>query len=178
VAADLRPVKAYRLPEALRAELARPFGPVLQEADLAAAVAGKTVVAVGDVVSLTLKRLGLAPQAFVCDFSTQRGTRDPLYEHELGSWGVRVVRATNPAGLLTRAAWDAMRAALQGPGPVRVEVEGEEDLLGIPAFLESPIGARVLYGMPRRGVVVVEVTAAFQAQVRELLARFEQVEAP
>lgn len=177
VDADLRPAKAYRLPEPLRAELAAPFGPIVPEADLPAALAGHPVVAVGDVVSLTLKRLGIVPKAFVCDFLTQRGTRDPLYERELGTWGARALRVPNPPGLLTRQAWDAVRDAVRAPGgPVRVEVEGEEDLLGIPAFLESPPGTRVLYGMPRRGVVVVHVTPEFQAKVRALLARFEQAE--
>lgn len=168
--------KAYRLPERLRGELAKPFGPVVAATRLPALLAGRTVVAVGDVVSLTLKRLGIEPQALVVDFATQRGTRDPLYERELGTWGRRVLRATNPPGLLTRQAWEAVREALQGPGPVRVEVEGEEDLLGIPAFLEAPLGACVLYGMPGQGVVVVEVTAAFQDQVRGLLSRFDRVE--
>jgi uncharacterized protein (UPF0218 family) len=51
-------------------------------------------------------------------------------------------------------------------------VEGEEDLLGIPCFLEAPLGAKVLYGMPGKGVVVVEVTPVFQERVRALLARF------
>ena len=34
--------------------------------------------------------------------------------------------------------------------------------------------AKVLYGMPKEGVVVVDVTPALQQMVRALLARFEQ----
>jgi hypothetical protein len=184
---DLRPAKAYRLPTALRGELAKPFGPIFSTGELAASLKpSDTVLAVGDVVSLTLKRMGFTPRLFVCDYQTQRGGPGGSgahagvsggaaneYEAELGSWGEVAFRVRNPAATITREAWDAIRIALEhGKGPVRVVVEGEEDLLGIPCFLEAPLGAKVLYGMPGKGVVVVEVTPVFQERVRALLARF------
>jgi uncharacterized protein (UPF0218 family) len=176
--ADLRPARRYVLPEALRKELGKPFGPVVGGNDLPKALAGAgTVVAVGDVVSLTLKKLGLEPALFVCDFLTQRGEPDPTYELELGAWGTVAFRVRNPAASITREAWDAVRLGLQerpAKGPVRIVVEGEEDLLGIPCFLEAPDGAVVLYGMPGQGVVVVGVDAALKARVRDVLARFER----
>ena len=171
---DLRPARRYVLPEALRKDLGKPFGPVVAGNDLAEALEGAAaVVAVGDVVSLTLKTLGVEPALFVCDFMTQRGTPDPTYERELGAWGTLAFRVRNPAASITREAWDAVRLGLQHtPGPVRIVVDGEEDLLGIPCFLEAPDGAVVLYGMPGQGVVVVEVDAALKRRVAEVLARF------
>ncbi|MES2155907.1 MAG: GTP-dependent dephospho-CoA kinase family protein [bacterium] len=176
MAADLRPKVAYVLPDSLRGELGRAWGPIVQTDGLPAAVAGAdVVVAVGDVVSLALKKLDIEPRVFICDFQTQRGEPDPVYEVELGSWGDFAFRVRNPAARITREAWDAIRLALAAQdGPVRIVVEGEEDLLGIPCFLECPLGAKVLYGMPGKGVVVVDVTAAFQEKVKALLARFER----
>ena len=175
-AADLRPAHRYVLPEAVRHQLAAPFGPVVGGNDLPKVLAGaKTVVAVGDVVSLTLKNLGIEPALFVCDFMTQRGEPDPTYEIELGTWGTLAFRVRNPAATITREAWDAVRLGLEHtPGPVRIVVDGEEDLLGIPAFLEAPEGAVVLYGMPGKGVVVVRVDAAFKARVADVLAKFQR----
>lgn len=175
-AADVRPTVAYRLPDALRPELAVAWGPVVQTVDLATAVRDAPAFAcVGDVVSLDAKRIGLKPTLFVCDFQTQRGEPDEMYERELGTWGERAFRVRNPAAHITREAWDAVRLALTADkGPVRIVVEGEEDLVGIPCFLEMPLGSKVLYGMPGRGVVVVTVTLEFQQMVRDLLARFEQ----
>ena len=184
--ADLRPAKRYVLPEALRQELAAPFGPILQSEQLKERLAGvECVVAVGDVVSLTLKLLGITPRVFVCDYQTQRGlgggrkgeaaNETGLYEMELGSWGDVSFAVRNPPTTITRQAWDAIRIALDHPeGPVRILVEGEEDLLGIPCFLEAPDGAAVLYGMPNQGVVVVRVDAAFKARVAALLAKFQR----
>ncbi|MEA3166125.1 MAG: GTP-dependent dephospho-CoA kinase [Thermoplasmata archaeon] len=190
--ADLRPPRRYVLPDGLRGELAGAFGPIVQSAGLIAALEGADIVlAVGDVVSLTLKTLGVTPRLFVCDYQTQRGlpgkgsaaamaaaAKDAandktLYELELGTWGELSFRVRNPAASITREAWDAIRLGLQhDEGPVRVVVEGEEDLLGIPCFLEAPNGSVVLYGMPNQGVVVVRVDAAFKARVAALLAKF------
>ncbi|HEX2067064.1 MAG TPA: GTP-dependent dephospho-CoA kinase family protein, partial [Candidatus Thermoplasmatota archaeon] len=160
-------------------ELAAPFGPVLGTDGLRGALAdGDALVAVGDVVSLTLKQLGLTPRLFVCDYQTQRGQPDPLFEAELGGWGRIAFRVRNPAGHVTREAWDAIRLGLEaGPAdpPVRIVVEGEEDLLGLPCFLEAPAGAKVLYGMPGQGVAVVAVDAPLQERVRALLGRFTEV---
>lgn len=191
--ADLRPAKRYVLPEALRGELAKPFGPVLQSEQLKDHVAAApAVVAVGDVVSLTLKLLGITPRLFVCDYQTQRGVpagrtapgvntkalvsnESALYEMELGNWGDMAFTVRNPAGTITRQAWDAIRIGLDHPdGPVRVHVTGEEDLLGIPCFLEAPDGAVVLYGLPNQGVVAVTVDAALKAKVAALLGKFQR----
>ena len=195
-APDLRPRKAYALPEALRKELAVPFGPILNTEQLGQTLTdAHDLVLVGDVVSLTIKELGLTPRLFVCDYQTQRGQADRMFEVELGSWGRLAFKVRNPAGQVTREAWDAIRLGMGygahedgdvdeqgddagGPsgidGPVRIFVEGEEDLLGLPCFLEAPLGAKVLYGMPGRGVVVVDVTPAIQDKVRALLGRFTQ----
>jgi GTP-dependent dephospho-CoA kinase len=190
---DLRPAKRYVLPESLRKELAAPFGPILQSEDLSANLKDVAcIIAVGDVVSLTLKILKITPRLFVCDYQTQRGMpagraaqgvktapmvshETALYESELGSWGDISFTVRNPAASITRQAWDAVRIGLAAEeGPVRIHVEGEEDLLGIPCFLEAPDGAVVLYGMPNQGVVSVTVDAAFKARVAALLARFER----
>jgi hypothetical protein len=163
-----------RLPEALRAALATPFGPVRQTADLPALVAAAQgpVLAVGDVVSLTLKRLGLVPRLFVCDYLTQRGEPDPTYEAELGAWGTFALRVRNPAGQLTRQAWDAVALALEeGKPPVRIVVEGEEDLVGLACFALAPLGALVLYGVPSKGVAVVPVDEAMRKRARDLVSQ-------
>lgn len=202
---DLRPRRAYGLTDELRHELALPLGPVYTTAMLPTALRDATMaVAIGDVVSLTLLELGLAPRIFACDFKTQRGTavvreHHPVldsgtsmpktettapsggfvpppamhYRTQLTRWGTEVIQARNPAGSITREAWDAVRKAFASktPGPVRLEIDGEEDLLGIPAILEAPDGTAVLYGLPGQGVVVVKVDAAMRKRAEDIVAR-------
>jgi len=163
------------MPDAVRAELAQPFGPVVQEDGLAAAVRGAAVVVlVGDVVSLAGKRHRINPKAFLVDFHTQRKADREEWREELGAWGRVGLSVRNPAGTVTREAWDAVRRALWLPeSPVRIVVDGEEDLLAIPCFLEAPVGAKVVYGLPGKGACVVAVDAALKERVAALVARFE-----
>ena len=173
---DLRPAKAYLLPDELRTEVGRAFGPIVSTEELKDAVGGAPLLCVGDQVSLTAKQVGLTPRVIVCDFRTRRGAPSATYRDALGSWGNAEFRIRNPPATLTREAWDAVRTALAlpGPGPARILVQGEEDLLGIPCFLEAPDGSVVVYGMPGKGVVVVKVDARLKTQVRRLVQRFRQ----
>ncbi len=166
--ADLRPASAYILPQRMRPALAEPWGPVVDTATLGVMLQPTdTVLAVGDIVSTTLQDLGIKPRLFVCDYKTQRGGDDPELRARLGSWGDREVRVDNPAASITRDAWSAVVDALAQPDGVttRIVVDGEEDLVGIPCFIEAPVEAFVLYGMPGRGVVVCAVTPELQAKV-------------
>ncbi len=159
------------LPAHLRARLAEPFGPVVQSAELPAAVAGaKRIFSVGDVVSLALKRAGVVPNVFVCDLRTQRGGHSIEYERELGSWGKTAFKVRNPAGGVTDEAWHAVEQAAEiKDKPVRILVEGEEDLVGIPCFAVAKRGDVVVYGMPGKGAVVARVDAKMKAFISEIL---------
>ncbi len=59
------------------------------------------------------------------------------------------------------------------PQQDRIEVDGEEDLAAIPAILMAPEGARVLYGMPGRGMVVVIVDSSARSKAKALLDLME-----
>lgn len=173
---DLRPATRYLLPEDMRDELAKDFGPVVPDEQLEKVLADTDcIIAVGDVVSLDLKERDIEPRVFICDFKTHRDDEAPRFKQELGDWGDKEVKVLNPASIITRKAWSAIRAAIADEGRMtRIVVNGEEDLLGIPAFLEAPIGAKIVYGSPGKGAVVVTVTATFQQKVRALVARFDE----
>lgn len=172
---DLRPALRYILPKSMRTELGEDFGPIVADDDLEG-VLGETdvIIAVGDIVSMDLKKRGITPRAFICDFKTHRDDENPEFKEVLGDWGDKEVKVLNPAGTITRKAWTAVRNAVARDGITRIVVNGEEDLLGIPAFLEAPIGAKVVYGSPGKGAVVVDVTAAFQHRIQAIVAKFDQ----
>ncbi|MHB8632470.1 MAG: GTP-dependent dephospho-CoA kinase family protein [Thermoplasmatota archaeon] len=184
---DLKPAREYRLPTAMREELASPMGPIAVTSGLKALLGNAhPVIAVGDVVSLTLLELGIAPKFFLCDYKTQRGgpvaaNPVPLPAHRfrtmLGKWGSKEMETANPAGTITRHAWETIRKAFAdpAPAPIRIVVRGEEDLLGLPCVMEAPLGAVVLYGMPSKGVVVVHVTEEARERARGILSRMERL---
>jgi uncharacterized protein (UPF0218 family) len=85
----------------------------------------------------------------------------------------RTYRVTNPAGVITSEAWDTIKEALKD-GDAVVFVDGEEDLLAIPAILESPDNAFVVYGQPSEGLVVVTASPEIKREVRKIMNRMTQ----
>jgi uncharacterized protein (UPF0218 family) len=82
-------------------------------------------------------------------------------------------RVRNPAGVITRQAWDAIREAMQHREAV-IFVDGEEDLLAIPAILESPDSAFIVYGQPSQGLVVVTASPVTKHEVKEMMSRMTE----
>jgi len=161
----------YVLTPTLRRKLKKPLGrffpssEVRGEEFLALAARSSLVVTVGDRVTETLQETtGRPPDVFVVDGMERRSAREiPRVPH-----GV-TLKAKNPAGRITWAARRAMKAAFAEEKPVMVLIDGEEDLLTIPAVIEAPLGAVVFYGQPLKGVVAVEVDEKSRAAAREVL---------
>jgi uncharacterized protein (UPF0218 family) len=172
---DLRPVTRYRLPAGLRDSFSEDFGPIVADDDIAAAFSSNDlIIAVGDIVSMDLQQRDIEPRIFVCDYKTHRDEENPEFRDALSDWGDKEIQVMNPAGTITRKAWSAIQTGLAREGITRIVVNGEEDLLGIPAFLEAPDGAKVIYGSPGKGAVIVEVNAALRKRVLAILAKFEK----
>lgn len=164
------------LPDDAREAMRIPLGPVVQEAQLAPLLKGAgTLICVGDMVTLTLVNAGYDISLAIFDYKTKRNEerdfRERLRRME-GEW----VHVRNPPAMITRELWEALRKAIAGikaGKKVLMEVEGEEDLAAIPAIIMAPEGARVLYGMPDRGIVVVTVDPEARGRARALLETME-----
>jgi uncharacterized protein (UPF0218 family) len=156
-----------RLPEAERPSLRRPFGRVFPDIPaLLPSIRGRTVYAVGDVVTHNLLKEGVVPRIAIIDGHTMRApcTRVPEIP-------VRRILARNPAGTISDDLFRAIRDALSDP-PALIFVEGEEDLAVLPLVLTAPPGGVILYGQPGEGVVLREVDSEAKALAAAFVARF------
>lgn len=145
------------LPDEQRHRFKAPMGPVYTDASALLADAGEPVIAVGDVVAATLIAAGYPPAVVVVD---GRSEREPVEEavRERAREIERTVEAANPPATITRSLTAAIVEAIDDASPVRIEVDGEEDLAVLPAVLAAPAGATVVYGQPGVGMVAVPVT--------------------
>jgi uncharacterized protein (UPF0218 family) len=98
------------------------------------------------------------PDVAVFDYKTQRA-EDYKAKERIARMGGRLVKVENPPGRITRALWKAVRDAVSAKEKIKIEVEGEEDLAALVAIATAPDGAHVIYGLPQRGLMVVEVNA-------------------
>ncbi len=85
------------------------------------------------------------------------------------------VKVTNPPGHITKQLVDAVADAYKGiikDSKQRIiQVDGEEDLAGVPAILLAPLGTIVLYGQPGEGVVLVQITEKIKNKLATLLQK-------
>lgn len=129
------------------------------------------IVSVGDRVTETLGKLGRVPDVQIVDSRENRREREPPDVPH-----ARSIRVRNPPATITDDAIRGIEEAFRGKKPARVLVDGEEDLLAIPAVVFAPISAIVLYGQPGVGIVIVRVSAASRARNRALLAEMAGAE--
>lgn len=140
----------------LRRKLKKPVGRLFSPSELtqkrflALLRSAPLVVTVGDRVTETMQELGRTPDVQVID-EVERRTR-----RQAPDVPYRTLKtAFNPAGTITDEAVRAIAQAMRDEKPARVLIQGEEDLLAIPAILEAPSGSVVYYGQPGVGVVAV-----------------------
>jgi len=161
------------LPESAREAMRVPLGLIIQTADLAAHVSKADVlITVGDMVTLTAVEAGYDPNLSIFDYKTKR-SEERDFQARLRELGGRWEKVTSPPAVISRALWFLLKGCVDTLAPrthVRIEVVGEEDLAAIPCIVMAPDGAKLLYGMPDRGMVVVTVNEQSRKEARALLA--------
>ncbi|RLE49064.1 MAG: hypothetical protein DRJ18_00505 [Candidatus Methanomethylicota archaeon] len=168
-----------KLMEKFRSEFKRPYGIVLSGSGENSAIALVNLVkerkppkfvAVGDVVAGWMLNLNFIPDLSIVDFKVGRKIRPFNYDSCLFS---KVLRVSNPAGCITCEAWLAIQYALALDGKYLMIVDGEEDLLALPAVLCSPFNSIVAFGLPGEGIMAVPVDYKARMEAFRLLRFFE-----
>lgn len=164
--------RVWVVPETLRPNLARRYGPVYSGAEAEKRIrALGPFASCGDKVTELAIAVGNLPILGLVDFKTQRAEPiDPVVFAPLAVRGRRRVR--NPPGMLTERLRRAVKELLQSGGGL-IEVDGEEDLGSLALVEALPAGATVIYGIPGAGVSFVAVDAIAKEHVRALIAQME-----
>lgn len=151
-------IRDYRLSEDLRKVLKQPFGPLLPNTKVnhneihKRLNKDKMIITVGDATTEILIKMGIIPSVQIVDGKEMRYAR-PLPESQFKT----KIEVQNPAGFISKDSIEAIITSIKAKKPVRIIVEGEEDLLTLPCIIFFPIGSVVLYGQPKKGMVIVKV---------------------
>lgn len=128
------------------------------------------IVTVGDVVSSTLLEVGVVPDIIIIDLKTKRRSLPPS---KVVKYDYSVV---NPAGIIKKEVWPLLTELYQkGKIPIRLYVDGEEDLLAIPATMLAPNGSIILYGQPDKGIVVLYVNNDTKQRFHNIIKAMEKL---
>ncbi len=122
------------------------------------------LVVVGDYSYSRFLEIGLRPHVVVVDMRVERR---PIGQPNLE--GYFLYRVKNPAGTITpEAAAAVVKAVKDGKGAVLVD--GEEDLLALPALSALTEKGLLVYGQPGKGYVVVKRSEKILKMIKEIVA--------
>ncbi len=192
-----RPVRTHQekkliLPEHLREELRKPLGKVFHGQEEEGEKTAKKIVqsinrldiplviSVGDAITMSLLKIGFDPDVKIIDFRVRRKKINSLYLSDrtqkvnLGKTTSDVVK--NQPGTIALNIVSVFRRVIKKFFKTKqkqlIIVNGEEDLVTLPAVLLAPLGSIVLYGQMDLGVVAVSVTEEKKKEVLEILKKF------
>ena len=159
--------KTYFLPESLKKELRKVWGiaifgrkkEVLKKfEEILKKKRFKKVITVGDCCSLSLPS-----NVKIFDGRIRRRKIKKILPYSL--------KCKNPKGTIQKEAWKKIKRAIKENK--NLFVEGEEDLLVIPAVLLAPKNSLVVYGFPKKGICAIEVNQKIKKKIKNLLKLFK-----
>lgn len=155
------------LPDNLRPELQKPLGKIIKTVTRRKA---DCIITVGDVATKTLLLAGIQLTLAIIDNKVER---KPYTDAKklLNTFIYRYIEVKSGPGFIAKKAISLIKKAMEMPDTV-IEVDGEEDLLALPALVHAPIGAIVYYGQPGKGLVEITVTKKIQQKAEQFLRQF------
>ena len=160
-----------QLPDDLRDQLKKPLGNLISDNDpnreniIKKISAESVIITVGDRTTENMLQLGLKPQIQIIDGLEKRTQRIAPADDTVNT----KLSCKNPPGEITEESIQVIRKAFSCEPPVRITVDGEEDLLVIPACIFAPENSVVMYGQPNEGLVIVQVTPEILAKIQKIL---------
>ena len=160
-----------QLPDDLRDQLKTPLGNLINDNDpnkeniIKKISAESVLITVGDKTTENILQLGLKPQIQIIDGLEKRNQRIVPTDDTINT----KLSCKNPPGEITEESMQIIKKAFSSEPPVRIIVDGEEDLLVIPVCILAPENSVVMYGQPNEGLVIVQITPKIRAKVQKIL---------
>ena len=160
-----------QLPDDLRDQLKNPLGNLISDNDpnkeniIKKISAESIIITVGDRTTENMLQLGLKPQIQIIDGLEKRSECAVPADDTINT----KLSCKNPPGEITEESIQVIQKAFSSEPPVRITVDGEEDLLVIPVCIHAPENSVVMYGQPNEGLVIVTITPEIRAKVQKIL---------
>ena len=130
------------------------------------------VVTVGDICTIRIIEEIRVPNLMIVDYKTKRNIGlDDTQTRVIEGIDCYSVNIKNEAGTISAELINAIEKATYTSRTTKIIVNGEEDLATLPAIKLCKNGAKVIYGMPDRGMVVVDVNQQTKERANKLLER-------
>ena len=164
-----------KLPTNLRDQLKIPLGFLLPEKETTKnniqnyISENSYLITVGDRTTEKMIDFGLTPSLQIIDGQEKRETRQILNNSNVKT----KLTCHNPPAEITNQSIETIKKGFVSETPVRILVDGEEDLLVIPVCIYAPENSVVFYGQPNEGLVVVKITPEIRNKTQTLMDSME-----
>ncbi len=159
-----------KLPDSLREQLKIPMGLLLpigqdnKENIQKHLLNNSYIITVGDRTTEKMIEYEIIPSLQIIDGLEKRIKREfPKIGNE------SELKIDNPAAEITLQSIEIIKKAFKMTAPVRLIVNGEEDLLVLPVCIHAPENSVVLYGQPNKGLVLVQINTEIRNKAQSLL---------
>tara|TARA_Y100000768_G_scaffold366905_1_gene329504 strand:+ start:311 stop:811 length:501 start_codon:yes stop_codon:yes gene_type:complete len=130
------------------------------------------IATIGDICTIKLIEDNYIPNLMIMDYKTKRDIK--LTKQQLNvieKIRCKSVKVVNEPGTISRELYSAIEESMMVKERIKIIVEGEEDLATLPVIKHSKMGAKVIYGMPDKGMVVVDVNQRAKERANKLLKK-------
>ena len=130
------------------------------------------IATIGDICTLKIFDEIREPELCIVDMKTKRDFPLNVSQREkMENIGKRFVNVSNKAGTISDDLWASIDEAINSQTNTKIVVDGEEDLATLAVISMIKLGAKVIYGMPDKGMVVVDVNQQEKKRANSFLKR-------
>jgi len=165
------------MPESLRPTLQKPLGLVFKEVykviKFIKFINPMRIIAVGDIIADCLLKSNIDPDVKIIDF---RSRRQPIINPKSKTQISNQIQNPNKPGTINlktaEIIKEKIKLALYKNQKSWITVNGEEDLLALPAILFAPLNSLVLYGHWQLGIIAIKVDEKIKNKVKNIINKF------
>ena len=109
--------------------------------------------------------MGLIPLLHIIDGQEKREKRSLPLANAINT----ELTVKNNPGEISAESFNLVKNIFNEKPPIRLVVDGEEDLLVLPVCLFAPSNSVVMYGQPNEGLVIAEITSEVRDKVQKIV---------
>ncbi|MFA6390296.1 MAG: pantetheine-phosphate adenylyltransferase [Patescibacteria group bacterium] len=170
-----------KMPEILRTTLQKPLGKIFDSAHkvikFIKLIKPIQIIAVGDIVVNSMLKNDIHPDVKIIDFKSRRQILTDVILNSFQDLEIpKQIRHGNKPGTInlktSEIIKEKIKLAIYKKEKYWIVIDGEEDLLALPAILFAPLGSLVLYGHWEHGIIAVKIDEKIKNKVREIVKKF------
>ncbi|MEW6528692.1 MAG: DUF359 domain-containing protein [Candidatus Micrarchaeota archaeon] len=143
----------FIVPKEMRKELKKPLGTLMQLGEFIEKYGKMKIIAVGDIVTISLLERGIKPFLAVYDFRTMRVDLEKKEKKKIKNSYFEFCSAQNQPGTINEELEKVAKKLIKKGGALFID--GEEDLSTLVFMKIAPKDCIIVYGQPNKGVVAI-----------------------